>query len=122
MLKFNSQTSTRLNKVADVMYMGISQTKDELGQYPIVETKLCTIPCGVTPQTGSMLNGRAADTVLTKTTHKVIIRYRADIGPKMWLVIGGVRYDILYIINPYLGNETLELFCEVKEYGADSNG
>ena len=25
------------------------------------------------------------------------------------------RYDILYVLDPYLRHETLELFCEVKQ-------
>lgn len=31
----------------------------------------------------------------------------------MWLVISGVRYEILYILDPHLQHERLEIFCEV---------
>ena len=102
--------------------MGYTQAteKDVLGQYPVSESEIATVWCGVTPQTGSMLSGRPGDTVLTRTTHKVIIRYRSDLKPEMWLMIDGVRYDILYILDPYLRHETLEVFCEVREYGHSS--
>jgi SPP1 family predicted phage head-tail adaptor len=94
-----------------------STVKDALGQYPLEDVPVCTVWVGVTPQTGSMLSGRQADTILTRTTHKVVMRYRDDIKPEMWIMIGGVRYDILYILDPYLRHETLEIFCEVKDYG-----
>jgi len=116
----NMQTSTRLNRQAVIMSMEKATEKDVLGQYPIVETEIGRAWCGVTPQTGSMLTGRQADTILTRTTHKVTIRYRDDLKPEMWLMIDGARYDILYILDPYLRHETLEIFCEVKDYGRSS--
>lgn len=67
----------------------------------------------VIPQTGSLLSGRAAETQLSRTTHKVVIRYRNDIKPDMWLMIGGQRYNILYILDPFLKHVSLEIFCEV---------
>lgn len=91
--------------------------KDALGQYPAVEEIVAKAWCGVTPQTGSLLAGRPAETQLSRTTHKVTIRYRKGITPDMWLEIAGVRYDILYILDPYLRHESLELFCEVR-YGS----
>lgn len=118
MIRYNSQLSTKLNRRAVIKRLSESPVKDELGQYPAVESVVATVWCGVTPQTGSMLNGRQADTQLTRTTHKVTIRYREDIKDDMWLEIQGIRYDILYIVNPYLDRETLEIFCEVKSYGS----
>ncbi len=120
MLVHNMQTSTRLNRRAEIKVMGKSYEKDELGQYPIVEQTVAEVWCGVTPQTGSMLSGRQADTILTRTTHKVTIRWRDDIRPEMWLMIDGVRYDILYVLDPYVRHEVLEIFCEVKDYGRSS--
>lgn len=117
MIKFHSQTATRLNKRADIKVLAESPVKDELGQYPIVEQLVASVWCAVIPQAGSMLNGRQADTLLTKTTHKIIIRYRDDIRDNMWIECGGEIYSILYILNPYLERETLEIFCEVKHDG-----
>lgn len=113
MLQYYSQPSTRLNKHGTIMQMAKSMEKDALGQHPVVETVVCRVPCGVTPQTGSLLSGRSAETAISSTTHKVIIRYRKDIKPDMWVMIDGERYDILFVLDPYLRHETLELFCEV---------
>lgn len=117
MYAYNSQPSTKLNRIASIMHYAKTEQKDELGQYPVIEAEYARVWAGVTPQTGSMLNNRQADTVLTKTTHKVTIRHMTGLSEDMWLMIDGVRYDILYIINPYLSNETCEIFCEVKKYG-----
>lgn len=86
---------------------------NELGQYPIEDTVVGRMFCGVIPQTGGLLNGRAADTTLSRTTHKVVCRYRTDIRPDMWLVVNGQRYNILYVMDPYLNHERLEIFAEV---------
>ena len=108
MLVHNMQTSTRLNRRAEIKVMGKSYEKDALGQYPIVEQTVAEVWCGVTPQ------------ILTRTTHKVTIRWRDDLRPEMWLMIDGVRYDILYVLDPYVRHEVLEIFCEVKDYGRSS--
>ena len=105
--------SSRLNQRAEIWKNGISATKDALGQYPQEDQKVAAVWAGVTPQTGSLLSGRTAETQLTRTTHKVMIRYRKDVTADMWLMIGGVRYEILYILDPYLQHERLEIFCEV---------
>lgn len=117
MLVHNMQVSTRLNRRAVIKKLEKSFEKDDLGQYPVIEKEVAEVWCGVTPQTGSMISGRPTDTILTRTTHKVTIRYRDDIGPEMWLIIDETRYDILYIMDPYLRHEVLEIFCEVKDYG-----
>ena len=69
----------------------------------------------IIPKTGSLLTGRTADTMLSKTTHVIKCRYidGKDIGPDDWIVYQGQRYDIDYILNPYMRNETLEIFCQV---------
>lgn len=86
---------------------------DELGQYPIVPKKFKDVWVGVIPQTGSLLAGRAAETTLSRTTHKVVARYDGEIKEDMWFMIDNKRYDILYILDPYLNKERLEIFCEV---------
>lgn len=104
----------KLNRRAEIWKNGLSATKDALGQYPQEDKLVATVWCMLTPQTGSLLSGRAADTQLSRTTHKVVIRYRPGITPDMWLVIGGVRYEILYVLDPYLSHVSLEIFCEVR--------
>lgn len=90
-----------------------SDTKNRLGQYPKEDKKLFECWGAVLPQTGSLLNGRQADTTLTRTTHKIILRYTDKINSAMWFIYNGVRYDILYIMDSYENHERLECYCEV---------
>ena len=114
MLRRTNRLATELNKRVAIWHSVKSLTKDALGQYPIVDTKYIDTYAAIIPQTGSLLTGRAADTTLSRTTHKIKLRYRNDITPDMWVMADGVRYDILYILDPSLDHERLELFCEVK--------
>ena len=114
MLRRTNRLATELNKRVAIYHSVRSTTKDALGQYPIVNTLYIETYAAIIPQTGSLLTGRAADTTLSRTTHKIKLRYRNDITPDMWVVADGVRYDILYILDPNLDHERLELFCEVK--------
>lgn len=116
MLAYFDHLTSKLQSKAVIWKMETATEKDELGQYPVGPTPIRTVWCQVVPQTGSLLNGRAGETQISRTTHKVIIRYRTGITPDMWLEIGGVRYDILYILDPYLKHISLELFCEAR-YG-----
>ena len=90
-----------------------SQLNRKLELWRIVETLIKTVWGGIIPQTGQLLSGRAADTTLSRTTHKIKVRYDPSILPSDWFVYGGSRYDILYILDPYLNHERLEIFCEV---------
>lgn len=90
-----------------------STTKNRLGQYHREEKKLFDVWAAIIPQTGSLLNGRPADTTLTRTTHKIVIRYNKNITSANWFIYNSTRYDILYILDPYLNSERLECFCEV---------
>lgn len=108
----NRRLSSMLNRRIDFYKRGKSD-RNELGQHVITEEKVCTVWANITPQTGSLLNGRQADTTLTKTTHKITIRPNDKITSDMWIVHNGTRYNILYILDPYEDNERLEIFCEV---------
>lgn len=114
MLRRTNRLSTELNKRVEIWHSVTSSTMDELGQYPVEDALYRTTYGAVIPQTGSLLTGRSAETTLSRTTHKIKLRYRDDITPDMWVVADGVRYDILYILDPNLDHERLELFCEVK--------
>ncbi len=114
MLRRTGRLATMLNKKVKFWHNVKSQTRDALGQFPMVDTLYDTVWAAVLPQTGSLLSGRTADTTLSRTTHKIITRYRDDITPDMWVIAEGVRYDILYIMDPNLDHERLEIFCEVK--------
>ena len=113
-MKYFDSLSSQLNQKAEIWKNGVSAEKDELGQYPQEDQKVATVWAGVIPQTGSLLTGRIAETQLTRTTHKVIVRYRKGVTPDMWLMINGQRFEILYILDPYMQHDRLEIFCEVK--------
>lgn len=90
-----------------------SDTKNRLGQYPKEDKKLFDVWGAILPQTGGLLNGRPADTLLTRATHKIVIRYNDKIKSSYWFVYEGVRYDIMYIMDSYLNHERMECYCEV---------
>lgn len=115
--------SYRRNLASDLRHRGllrqrvVAPEKDELGQYPVTEETVAALWCAVIPQTGSLLKGRAGETELAKTTHKIVIRYRPGVTADMWMEVYGERYDILYVMDPYNDHTTLELFCEVRNNG-----
>lgn len=86
---------------------------DALGQPMYADVRVGVIWAGIVPQTGSLLSGRAADTKISRTTHKIICRFRHDISSNMWFVYNKSRYNILYLLDPYESHECLEIFCEV---------
>lgn len=117
-MAYRVNLASDLRHRAAIRRMGRATEKDALGQYPVAPETVATVWCSVTPQTGSLLSGRPAETQLSRTTHKVVIRYRRGITADMWLEIAGETYDILYILDPYLRHESLELFCEVRANGS----
>ena len=117
MLAYFDHLTSKLSRKAVIWKMAPMEEQDELGQYPVGPVPVATVWCQVVPQTGSLLNGRPGETKLSRTTHKVVIRYRKEIADDMWLEIEGVRYDILYILDPYLKHISLEIFCEVRNNG-----
>lgn len=105
--------SSMLKNRIEVWGIETAKEKNRLGQYPKEEKKLFEVYGAILPQTGSLLSGRQAETTLCRTTHKIVVRYTDKIKSSNWFVYNGVRYDILYIQDPYLNNERLECFCEV---------
>lgn len=113
MFRNNGNLTSKLTRKLALWRNVKSVEMNELGQFPIVETHIKTIWGGIVPQTGQLLSGRAADTSLSRTTHKIIVRYDPSILPSDWFIYGGSRYEILYILDTYLNHERLEIFCEV---------
>lgn len=105
--------SSELNRKVEVWQRVKSDTRNELGQSDYKDELVKTVWAAVIPQTGSLLAGRAADTQLTRTTHKIKCRYTKAIRHDMWLMYEGERYNILYILDPFQRHECLEIFCEV---------
>ena len=104
--------TTILNRRVELWGNVISQTKNALGQYPKEEKKKMDLWAAIIPQTGSMLQGRTDETALTRTTHKLVIRYGEGVKPSDWFIYKGQRYDVLYTLDPYANHERLEVFCE----------
>ena len=95
------------------MWRDVTSTElGALGQFSMVQSKVMDLYAAIEPRTGSLLSGRTAETALSKTTHKITVRYRNDIKPSDWFVYGGERYNILYILDPYANHERLEVYCE----------
>lgn len=108
-LRLSSMLKNRL----EVWGVATATEKNRLGQYPKEEKKLFDVWGAILPMTGGLLSGRQAETTLTRTTHKIVIRYNDKIKSSNWFVYNGVRYDILYIMDSYLNHERMECFCEV---------
>lgn len=108
-LRLSSMLKNRL----EVWGVVTATEKNRLGQYPKEEKKLFSVYGAILPMTGGLLSGRQAETTLTRTTHKIVTRYTDKIKSSMFIMYKGTRYDILYIQDPYLNGERLEIFCEV---------
>lgn len=92
---------------------GQQKVINTLEEVDYINAKTKDIWAQIVPQTGNMQRAQA-DTILSSCTHKIIVRYMSgkDITPDMWLVYRGKRFDIRYILEPYFGNEMLEIFVE----------
>lgn len=100
---------------------GNVKVKNELNEWDTQDVKIKSVQAEIIPQTGNMGRQQGIETIISKTTHKFIVRYRSginvtqdgeDISNDMWFVFRGKRFDILYMIDPYFSNEKLEIFCE----------
>lgn len=91
---------------------GKTQVENELGELDYVYEKIKTIWAAIIPQTAS-LQKQQIETIVSNTTHKIIVRYGAgkDITQDMYIMFRNKRFDIKYILNPYFKNEFLEIFC-----------
>ncbi|AYB41793.1 phage head closure protein [Paenibacillus lautus] len=67
----------------------------------------------IIPQTGTLQKAQA-ETLLSSTTHKIIVRYGSgkDIKQDMWITYKEHRFNIKFILNPYFRNAKLEIFAE----------
>lgn len=79
------------------------------------ESYKMSIWANIIPQTNKLQVGQA-NTILSKATHKIKVRYEAgkSIENNMFIMFNGQRFDIEYILNPYFANQRLEIFVEDK--------
>lgn len=105
--------SGRLKRKIELWQNVQTEERNNIGQKIWNPEKIKDLWAEVKPQTGSLLSGRAAESTLSRTTHKITIRYDENVKSDMWFQYNGERYDILYILDPFLTHECLEIFCEV---------
>ena len=93
---------------------GNVKVQNELHEWENRPEKIKTINARIIPQTGGTSQQSGIETIISRTTHKFVIRYLAgkDIRIDNWFIYTGKRFDILYILNPFFRNESLEIFCE----------
>lgn len=96
-----------------------TMTINEIGEQQPEEKLLKTIWASVTPRTGSMMNGRAADVMLSKTTHSITIRAEEvrDITVDCfirWEDLNGLEhvFDINYVLPPTRKSRFTEIYVE----------
>lgn len=70
----------KLNKRIEFFKQSFSENPETATDEPS-EVSLGKTWANISPRTGSMLNGRAAETILTSTTHAITVRSRGDITP-----------------------------------------
>lgn len=70
----------KLNKRIEFFKQSFAEDP-ETGTDEPSEVSLGKTWANISPRTGSMLNGRAAETILTSTTHAITVRSRGDITP-----------------------------------------
>lgn len=58
---------------------------DEIGTDEPSDICLGTFWANISPRTGSMLNGRDGGTILSQTTHAIMIRSRGDVTPDCYI-------------------------------------
>lgn len=92
---------------------GKVEFENELKEVDYKDGYIKTIWASIVPQTGS-LQKTQAETILTNTTHKIIVRYGSgkEIKENNFIMFRKKRYDIKFILNPYFKDEKLEIFTE----------
>jgi SPP1 family predicted phage head-tail adaptor len=84
--------------------------ENSMGERSPMEKRLFTLPARVEYRGGK---SGIADGVIETTNNVIVtIRYREGITPDMFLKIGGQRFDIRYIEDPFNRHETLILTAE----------
>ncbi|MFD2671817.1 head-tail adaptor protein [Marinicrinis sediminis] len=103
-------------KMKKIELWGSTRVKNELGKWEEQPNKIKDIGAMIIPQTGRMSRQQGIETIISKCTTKIVVRYISgkDIKPDMWFKYGDHRFDILYILNPYMANKTIEIFCEER--------
>jgi len=96
----------------EIWHTVASEERNELGADGVKEALLMRRWAKMESRTGSLLTGRAADTMLSKTTHKFTVRYTKEITPACWILYDGRRFNIDYVNDPDFTKQWLEIFVQ----------
>lgn len=106
-----------LDTKIDIYHMTIKT--NSLNEDQPVETPLKRIWAKVETRTGSLINGRPADTMLSKTTHVITVRVDSlkDVTESCYILwvdaIGNShRFDIDYILPPIRRNPLTSIYVQ----------
>lgn len=55
-----------------------------------------------------------AQKLRTQNSYKITIRYHKNINEKMKIKYKTIEFDIYNVVNPYMHNELLEIYCVEK--------
>ncbi len=98
---------------------GNAKSKNKLGETEIKPMLIKTVWAKVVSKTGSLLTGRPADTMLSKTTHAVTVRVKSIEGVTYenwieWTDITGIkhRFDIDYIMPAVRTSPTTTIYVQ----------
>jgi len=105
---------SRLRDTVEIWHIVFSE--NSLGKRVAGSERFATVPAEI-EYAGGNTGNPAGDVIETTNRLTVKIKYREGIRPDMFLMIGGQRYDIQYIEDPYNRHETLILHAERKVPG-----
>lgn len=95
-----------------------SNKSNRLGEESEKPELVATVFSKIEFRGGGLLTGRAADSVLSKTTQKFTYVYNEypDLTPdKNWIEYRNKKYDILYTLNEGEKDEYLQVFTEESD-------
>lgn len=101
-----------------ILIYRLKKQESELNEEEPVPELLKTIWAKVEPRTGSLLSGRPAETMLSKTTHSITVRAEMlkDISTDCYIIWTDVigqkhRFDIDYILPPVRRQPFTSIYC-----------
>lgn len=107
----------RLDERIDIIKL--EKVKNRLGEVQPTPSLLKTIWAEIAPRTGSLLTGRPAETMLSKTTHVVVIRAEEvkDVTTDCyieWTDYLGTKHKLTidYILPPTRSSITTNIYCQ----------
>ena len=99
-----------LNCYVTLQYATI--TRDSYGAETQTWTNGSSVWANIKPLQGREYYSDRANKVNAETTHKITIRYRTDVNPRMRIKYGNRLFEIESIINPDEGKYALIFMCQ----------